>query len=167
MNTKTESKRMGGARPGAGRTQTTYKISVDAAKRLQKIAAKYGNPPEQLLEALINNHYAHLVQERLIHDHHTELENTRISDEANQLLNILTPEPQSLTTICKRLRISKNKLQTLIAQHQDNLEAQGLHLHVATHSEVAQAIKLPSQLNNQDHTYYNKLSRNLFSLAKS
>jgi predicted ArsR family transcriptional regulator len=154
MTTKTEQKRMGGARPGAGRTQTTYKISVEAAKRLQTIAKHYGNRPEQLLEGLINNHFA-------------ELENTRISDEANQLLNVLTPEPQTIDTISKRLRISKSKLQTLIAQHQNDLEAQGLHLHVATHSEVAQAIKLSSQLNNQDHTYYNKLSRNLFSLAKT
>ncbi len=164
MTKKTEPKRMGGARPGAGRTQTTYKISVDAAKRLQKIAAKYGNPPEQLLEGLINNHYAHLVQERLIKDHHTELENTHISDEANQLLNILTPEPQTIDTISKRLGMPKNKLQTLIAQHQSDLEAQGMHLHVATHSEVAQSIKLTSQLNDQDHTYYNRVSRNLFSI---
>jgi hypothetical protein len=41
---------------------------------------------------------------------------------------------------------------------------QGIHLHVATASEVPQAIKLPSQLNNSEQTYYNKLSRNLFSL---
>ncbi len=153
MTTKTESKRMGGARPGAGRTQTTYKISVEAAKRLHTIAKHYGNAPEELLEGLINNHY-------------TELEKTHISDEAQQLLNILTPEAQSIDTVSKRLRIPKSKLQTLIAQHQNDLEAQGLHLHIATHSEVAQAIKLASQLNNQDHTYYNKLSRNLFSLTK-
>ncbi len=151
--TKSQPKRMGGVRPGAGRTQTTYKISVEAAKRLHTIAKHYGNAPEELLEGLINNH-------------HAELENTRISDQANQLLNILTPEPQTLDTISKRLRIPKSKLQTLIAQYQNDLEAQGLHLHVATHSEVAQAIKLPSKLNNQDHTYYNKLSRNLFSLVK-
>jgi hypothetical protein len=142
-------KRMGGARPGAGRTQTTYKISIDAAKRLHIIAKHYGNAPEELLEGLINNH-------------HTEIEKTRISDEANQLLNILTPEPQTVDTISKRLRIPKTTLETLITHNHDELISHGLHLHVATHSEVARAIKLPSTLNSTEHTYYNKLSRTLF-----
>ncbi len=149
-------KRMGGARPGAGRTQTTYKISVEAAKRLQAIAKHHSSDAAQTIEGLINQYYAETLA--------PALEKNRLSDEANQLLNILTPEPQTVDTISKRLRIPKSKLQTLIAQYQNDLQAQGLHLHVATHSEVAQAIKLSSQLNNQDHTYYNKLSRNLFTL---
>ena len=155
--TETPIKRMGGARPGAGRTQTTYKISVEAARRLQDIAKHHNSDPTQTIEGLIHNYYI----ETLI----PLLENKGFSDEARQLLNILTPEPQTVETISKRLRMPKAKLQELITQHQEELVNQGLQLHVATHSEVGRAITLPSKLNSKEHTYYNKISRNLFSLS--
>jgi hypothetical protein len=158
MTTKTaeKPKRMGGARPGAGRTQTTYKISVEAARRLQAIARHHDADPAQTIEGLINQYYAQVLA--------PALEKNRLSDEANQLLAILTPEPQTVDRLSKRLRMPKTTLETLITRNHDELISQGLHLHVATHSEVARAIKLPSKLNRGEHTYYNKLSRNLFSL---
>ncbi len=161
MTTKTAAKperpikRMGGARPGAGRTQTTYKISVDAARRLQAIARHHNSDPAQTIEGLINQYYAETLG--------PALEKNRLSDEANQLLAILKPEPQTVTTLSKRLRIPKVTLEALITQHQDELVQRGLHLHVATHSQVERAIKLPSRLNSNEHTYYSSLSRNLFT----
>jgi hypothetical protein len=149
-------KQMGGARPGAGRTQTTYKISVEAARRLQAIAKHHTSDPAETIEGLINNYYAGTIA--------PALEKNRLSDEANQLLAILTPEPQTVDRLSKRLRMSKTTLETLITHNHDELISQGLHLHVATHSEVPRAIKLPSKFNRDEHTYYNKLSRNLFSL---
>ncbi len=149
-------KRMGGARPGAGRTQTTYKISVEAARRLQAIAKHHSSDPAQTIEGLINQYYAETLA--------PTLEKNQLSDEASQLLAILTPEPQTVSTLAKRLRMPKSTLEALITQQQDQLISQGAHLHVATHSEVAHAIKLPSKLNRSEHTYYNKVSRNLFSL---
>jgi hypothetical protein len=165
MTTKTAAKagkpikQMGGARPGAGRTQTTYKISVEAARRLQAIAKHHNSDAAQTIEGLINQYYAGTIA--------PTLEKNRLSDEANQLLAILTPEPQTVDSISKRLRMPKATLQTLIDQHQNELISQGLHLHVATHSEVARAIKLPSKINQNEHTYYSKISRNLFSLPKA
>ncbi len=160
MTTKTAAKserpikRMGGARPGAGRTQTTYKISVEAARRLQAITRHHNSDPAQTIEGLINRYYAETLA--------PALENTRLSDEATQLLAILTTKPQTVDSLSKRLRMPKATLEALITQHQDELTKQGLHLHVATASEVARAIKLPSNLNSAEHTYYNKLSRTLF-----
>jgi predicted ArsR family transcriptional regulator len=160
MTTKTAAKperpikRMGGARPGAGRTQTTYKISVEAARRLQAIARHHTSDTAQTIEGLINQYYAETLA--------PQLENKRLSDEATQLLAILTTKPQTVDSLSKRLRMPKTTLQDLITQHQDELISQGLHLHVATRSEVARAIKLPSKLNSAEHTYYNKLSRTLF-----
>jgi predicted ArsR family transcriptional regulator len=159
MTTKTApteklTKKMGGARPGAGRTQTTYKISVEAARRLQAIAKHHDSDAGQTLEGLINRYYAETLA--------PALENTRLSDEATQLLAILTAKPQTIDSLSKRLRMPKATLEALITQHQDELTKQGLHLHVATASEVARAIKLPSKLNSAEHTYYNKLSRTLF-----
>jgi predicted ArsR family transcriptional regulator len=153
---KAEAKRMGGARPGAGRTQTTYKISVEAAKRLQAIARHHTSDPAETIEGLINNYYAGTIAPLL--------ENKQLSDEANQLLALLTPEPQTVDRLSKRLRLTKPTLETLITQQQDQLTRQGLHLHVATHSQVKRAIKLPSKLNPNEHTYYSSLSRNLFSM---
>jgi hypothetical protein len=60
-----KSKPMGGARPGAGRTQTTYKISTDAAKHLQVIAKHYGNKPEELLEGIIQQTAAQKLMDDL------------------------------------------------------------------------------------------------------
>jgi predicted ArsR family transcriptional regulator len=162
MTTKTAAKperpikRMGGARPGAGRTQTTYKISVEAARRLQAIAKHHSSHPAQTIEGLINQYYTETLA--------PTLEKNQLSDEANQLLAILKPEPQTITSLSKRLRIPKTTLEALITQHQDELVERGVHLHVATHSQVERAIKLPSRLNSNDHTYYSSLSRNLFSL---
>ena len=155
MTNKPAAKSMGGARPGSGRTQTTYKISVAAAKRLRDIAKHHDSDPEGIIEGLINSYYAETIK--------PVLEKKRFSDEAGQLLTILTPEAQTVATICKRLRMSKNALEELIAQHQEELTNHGVHLHTATRSEVAQGIKLPSRLNPTEHTYYNKISRNLFS----
>ena len=148
-------KRMGGARPGAGRTQTTYKINVEAAKRLQAIAKHHSSDAAQTIEGLINQYYAETLA--------PTLENKWLSDEATQLLTILKPEPQTVDSLSKRLRLPKATLQALIIQNQDELVNQGLHLHVATHSQVERAIKLPSKLNPNEHTYYSSLSRNLFS----
>ncbi len=162
MTTKTATKaqkptkQMGGARPGAGRTQTTYKISVEAARRLQAIANHHSSDAAQTIEGLINQYYAQTLA--------PTLEKNRLSDEANQLLAILKPEPQTVATLSKRLRIPKATLEALITQHQDELVQRGLHLHVATHSQVERAIKLPSKLNPNEHTYYSSLSRNLFSM---
>ncbi len=162
MTTKTAAKaqkpikQMGGARPGAGRTQTTYKISTEAAKRLQAIAKHHDADAGHTIEGLINKYYAETLA--------PALEKNRLSDEANQLLAILAPEPQTVDRLSKRLRMPKTTLETLITHNHDELISQGLHLHVATHSEVARAIKLPSKLNRSEYTYYNKLSRNLFSL---
>jgi len=147
-------KRMGGARPGAGRTQTTYKISVEAARRLREIVTYYGGDPAQIIEGLINQHYS-AIKPSVVE---------RLPDVATQLLALLTPEAQTVETLCKRLRMPKAELEGLIAQHKDELVKHGLHLHVATHSEVARAIKLPGGLNRDEPTYYNKLSRNLFRL---
>jgi predicted ArsR family transcriptional regulator len=147
-------KQMGGARPGAGRTQTTYKISIEAAKQLQAIAKHHSSDTAQTIEGLINQYYAGTLA--------PALKKNQLSDEANQLLAILTTKPQTVDSLSKRLRMTKTTLQDLITQHQDELISQGLHLHVATHSEVARAIKLPSKLNRSEHTYYNKLSRTLF-----
>jgi predicted ArsR family transcriptional regulator len=161
MTTKTAAKpekpikSMGGARPGAGRTQTTYKISVEAARRLQTIAKHHSSNAGDIIEGLINQYYAETLA--------PALEKNRLSDEANQLLAILKPEPQTVTTLSKRLRIPKATLESLITQHQDELVQRGLHLHVATHSQVERAIKLPSRLNSNEHTYYSSLSRNPFT----
>ncbi len=147
-------KTMGGARPGAGRTQTTYKISVEAARRLQEIVKRYGGDPSQLIEGLINQHYS-MIKPNAVEP---------LSDAATQLVALLTPEAQTVETLCKRLRMSKAELERLVTMHQDELVKEGVHLHVATHSEVARAIKIPGGLNREELTYYNKLSRNLFSL---
>jgi len=147
-------KRMGGARPGAGRTQTTYKISVEAAHRLQEIVKRYGGDPSQLIEGLINQHYS-MIKPNVVEP---------LSDAATQLVALLTPEAQTVETLCKRLRMSKAELECLVMLHQDELVKKGVHLHVATRSEIAKAIKLPGVLNPDEVTYYSKLSRNLFGL---
>ncbi len=160
MTTKTAAKpekllkKMGGARPGAGRTQTTYKIGVEAAHRLQAIAKHHDSDVSQTIEGLINRYYTETLA--------PALENKRLSDEATQLLAILRTKPQTVDSLSKRLRLQKTTLQDIITQHQDELISRGVQLHVATHSEVARAIKLPSKLNSAEHTYYNKLSRTLF-----
>ncbi|MBA3946680.1 MAG: hypothetical protein H0X37_19215 [Herpetosiphonaceae bacterium] len=152
--TATPAKRMGGARPGAGRTQTTYKISVEAARRLREIVKRYGGDPSQLIEGLINQHYS-MIKPNVVEP---------LSDAATQLVALLTLEAQTVETLCKRLRMSKAELERLVTMYQDELVKKGVHLHVATHSEVTRAIKLPGGLNRDEPTYYNKLSRNLFSL---
>jgi biotin operon repressor len=140
----------GGARPGSGRINQTYKISVAAARKLQELARKYGNDPAQLLEGLVNSHYSTLQAEP-------------IQDDIAQLLSLLTPEPQSVASLAKRLRMTKSQLENLIAGHQENLIENGARIHTATASEVQKAIKLPSRTNPTELSYYSKLSRNLFS----
>ncbi len=75
------------------------------------------------------------------------------------MLHLLTPDAQTIATLCKRLRMRKPELEAVIAQNRVALEAQGMVLHVATASEVARAIKLPSLSNADEPTYYSKLSR--------
>jgi hypothetical protein len=87
-----------------------------------------------------------------------------MQDDAVHLLHLLTPEPQTVETLCKRLRMKKADLEQLIIMHKDELVHRGLHVHVATRSEIAKAIKLPGVLNPDELTYYSKLSRNLFGL---
>jgi hypothetical protein len=87
-----------------------------------------------------------------------------MQDDAAHLLHLLTPEPQTVETLCKRLRMKKADLEQLIIMHKDELVHCGLHVHVATRSEIAKAIKLPGVLNPDELTYYSKLSRNLFGL---
>jgi hypothetical protein len=141
----------GGARPGSGRINQTYKISVAAARKLQELARKYGNDPAQLLEGLVNSHYNTLQAEP-------------IQDDIAQLLRLLTPEPQSVASLAKRLRMTKSQLENLIAGHQEKLIENSVHIHTATASEVQKAIKLPSRTNPTQHTYYSKLSKKLFSI---
>jgi L-lactate utilization protein LutB len=142
--------RSGGARPGAGRPQTTYKLMETPARQLRELAATRNMHPEALL--------AQLIAEAA----HQEAQ--PMQDDAAHLLHLLTPEPQTVETLCKRIRMSKAKLEQVIAEHREELVQHGLHLYTATSSEVAKAIKLPSVLNPDELTYYSKLSRNLFGL---
>jgi len=82
-----------------------------------------------------------------------------LPDEAMQLLVTLTNEPQMVTAVAKRLRMSRPQLQQVIAANRPALEAYGMHLHPATKSEVTRSIKLPSLSNANEPTYYAKLSR--------
>ncbi len=142
--------RSGGARPGAGRPQTTYKLMETPARQLRELAATRNMHPEALLAQLIGE-AAHQEAQPM-------------QDDAAHLLHLLTPEPQTVATLCKRLRMNKADLEQLIIMHKDELVHRGLHVHVATRSEIAKAIKLPSVLNPDELTYYSKLSRNLFGL---
>jgi hypothetical protein len=144
----------GGARPGSGRINQTYKISVAAARKLQELGRKYGNEPAQLLEGLVNNHYTSTL---------TPSADTNVE----QLLGALKPEAQTIENLRKQLRMTKAELETLIIQHWDTLVERGLHIHTATTSEVQKAIKLPSRTNPTELSYYSKLSRNLFSIEKA
>lgn len=74
------------------------------------------------------------------------------------LLTQLTALPQSVRDLCVRLGVDKRRLQTLLVTHQEVLLQQGVRFHVATRSEVAGAIKLPSPLNAQEYTYYSRVS---------
>jgi biotin operon repressor len=142
----------GGARPGSGRVQQQYKIGVAAARKLQELAKHYGNEePGQLLEGLVNSHYS-------------SIKAAPVQDDVAQLLSLLTPEPQSVASLAKRLRMTKSELERLITTHQKTLVERGIHLHTATASETEKAIQLPSPLNPQEQTYYSKLSKNLFSV---
>ncbi|MBA3947076.1 MAG: hypothetical protein H0X37_21260 [Herpetosiphonaceae bacterium] len=142
--------RSGGARPGAGRPQTTYKLTETPARHLRELAATRNMHPEALL--------AQLIAEAV----HQEAQ--PMQDDAAHLLHLLTPEPQTIETLCKRLQMKKADFEQLIIMHKDELVHRGLHLHVATRSEIAKAIKLPGVLNPDELTYYSKLSRNLFGL---
>jgi len=75
------------------------------------------------------------------------------------LLALLTPEPQPVTTVAKRLRMSRPQLQQVIAANRPTLEAYGMHVHPAAKSEVVQSIKLPSLSNADEPTYYSRISR--------
>ncbi len=142
--------RSGGARPGAGRPQTTYRLPERPARQLRELAATRNMHPEALLVQLI------------VEAAHQEAQ--PMQDDAAHLLHLLTPEPQTVATLCKRLRMKKADLEQLIMMHKDALVQRGLHVHVATRSEIAKAIKLPSVLNPDELTYYSKLSRNVFGL---
>jgi hypothetical protein len=131
--------------------QTRYTISTAAAKKLQAIAKHHNSNPAQTIEGLINSY-------------HNSIKAEPMQDDIAQLLSLLTPEPQTVASLSKRLRMRKAELERLIAAHQEKLIENGLHLHTATASETEKAIKLPSPLNPTEHTYYSKLSRNLFSL---
>ncbi len=142
--------RSGGVRSGAGRPKTTYKLTTTPARQLLELAAKRNIHPDALLAQLIGD--AAWEEAHPMHD-----------DPAH-LLHLLTPEPQTVETLCKRLRMKKADLEQLIIVHKDELVHRGLHVHVATRSEIAKAIKLPGVLNPDELTYYSKLSRNLFGL---
>jgi len=120
------------------------------ARQLFALATKRNMHPEALLAQLIADA--------------ARQDNQPMHDDIMHLLNLLTPEPQTVVTLCRRLRLRKPDLEQLVMQHMTTLIENGLHLHVATHSEVATAIKVPSSINTGELTYYNKLSRNLFSL---
>jgi hypothetical protein len=155
--TTTTPKQKGGARPGAGRIQTIYKISPEAARKLKAIAKHHNRDPRDILEIIINSHPAITAKEQF-HDEpmqrlHTEL-----------LLTVLKPEPQTIGQIAKLLNISKAQLEQRISRHLPELVERGLHLHTATASEIEKAIKLPSPLNPDEHTYYSKVSKDLFSI---
>ncbi len=137
--------RSGGARPGAGRPKTTYKLATTPARQLLELAAKRNIHPEALLAQLIDD--AARQSTHLMHD------------DAAHLLHLLTPEPQTVETLCKRLRMTKAKLEQVITEHREELVHHGLHLHTATASEVTRALKLAGGLNADEPTYYNKLSR--------
>ncbi|MBA3946597.1 MAG: hypothetical protein H0X37_18785 [Herpetosiphonaceae bacterium] len=142
--------RSGGARPGAGRPKTTYRLTETPARQLLALATKRNVHPDALLAQLIADA--------------ARQDNQPMHDDVMHLLNLLTPEPQTVAILCRRLRLRKPDLEQLVVEHMTTLIENGLHLHVATHSEVATAIKLPGSFNNAEPTYYNKLSRNLFSL---
>lgn len=141
--------RSGGARAGAGRKQTTYRLTETPARQLRELAEKRGLHPDALLAQLIGEAYSQ--------------EAKPMHDDAAQLLQLLTPEAQPVETIAKRMRMKRADLEGLIAQHQLELVERGLQLHTATASEVARAIKLPGQLNSAEPTYYSRLSLNLFT----
>ncbi len=82
-----------------------------------------------------------------------------------QLLVTLTPEPQTIAHLCKRLRMKPAQLALVLAANRDALVDRGMHLHVATASEVGKAIKLPSISNPAQPAYYSRISKNLFSVV--
>jgi hypothetical protein len=149
MTTTTTTKK-GGARPGAGRPQKTYTISREAARKLKAIATHHNSDAAQTIEGLINNYYSSTLS-------------PSVNSNVEQLMAALTPEPQTVEKVRKQLRMTKADLESLIIQNWGNLIERGVHIHTATASEIAKAIKLPSRTNPTEHSYYSKLSKNLFS----
>jgi hypothetical protein len=127
-----------------------YRLTETPARQLLALAATRNVHLEALLAQLIGDV--------------ARQDNQPMHDDVMYLLNLLTPELQTVVELCRRLRLRKPDLEQLVVEHMTTLIENGLQLHVATHSEVATAIKLPSSINTAEPTYYNKLSRNLFSL---
>jgi hypothetical protein len=128
-----------------GRPQTTYKLTPTPARQLHELAAKRNMHPEALLTQLIKE----AAQQGA----------TPVADTAAQLLNVLDSTPQSIATLCKRLRMTKSQLQAVCTANRAGLEAHGVHFHVATASDVVKAIKLASLSNADESKYYSRISK--------
>jgi len=57
--------------------------------------------------------------------------------------------------------MTKAQLATVVSESRSALDAHGVQLHVATASEIGNAIKLASGMNDAEPTFYSKLSRQL------
>jgi hypothetical protein len=85
----------------------------------------------------------------------------KLGTEAERLLATLKAEPQTVPVLCKALGLSKHELERVVKDEYEALLQAGLRPHVATKSEVPRAIRLPSRLNPEEHSYFGKLARNM------